>query len=73
MEAVYSWEKVEALLAQRQMTKTELAERLGMNRGGLWKIQNGDYSFRKANALAIAYVLGVKVEELEADRELVRG
>lgn len=73
MEVAYDWAKVERALALRQMTKQELADAIGVSRQTLYKMQSGTHSFRRANAMAIAYALDIQVEELEAEAELVSG
>ena len=66
-QPLYDWNRVEELLTQRDMSKSQLACDLGIDRKNLYLYRNGDAPFTARTAMAIAYVLGISVDELRAD------
>ena len=67
--ATYDWSRIEAALERAGMSKSRLARELGMHRSSLYLYRDGTSAIPERTALAIAYLLGIDVRELEASDE----
>lgn len=57
--------KIREIRESRHMTQTELAEKAGIARATLWKLESGEDEITTTKTLAnIATVLGVSVSDL---------
>jgi transcriptional regulator with XRE-family HTH domain len=70
------YQKVEQYLKDNKMTRTELAQRLGVSKGYISQIMNGDYNHRISKlvelALAIGYIPHIVFEEQNKIRTEVK-
>lgn len=61
--------KVEQYLEENQMTKTQLAEKLGVSKGYVSQILNGDFDHRLSKlveiSIAIGYYPGIKFTPID--------
>ena len=68
-------ENVRRLREQRFLSPAELAEKAGISRNTLWRIESGQYPARARTVRKLAEVLGVQPTDLASMEELrtVRG
>lgn len=61
---------IKKLLKQKNMTQTELADKVGITRGGMSAIVNGKYNPKHENLIKISKILNVRPRDLELDRSI---
>ncbi|MDU2830768.1 MAG: helix-turn-helix transcriptional regulator, partial [Anaerococcus sp.] len=61
---------IKELIRQKNITQSELADKVGISRGAMSAIVNGKFNPRKENLIKISNLLGVRMVDLTRNREL---